>query len=130
MTEIETQQLTELALEARRKAYAPYSNFLVGAALLAGDGTIYTGCNVENTSFGLSICAERTAICKAVSEGRQKFNAIAVAATPLASPCGACRQFIVEFGKDILVISVDANDPTKTRTWTCEELIPENFRLS
>jgi cytidine deaminase len=128
MTE-EHQQLIDIALEARLKAYAPYSEFLVGAAILCEDGTIFTGCNVENTSYGLCICAERTAICKAVSEGHQKFKAIAVSATPLASPCGACRQFIVEFGKDIVVLSVDANDPKQTKSWTIEELIPENFRF-
>jgi cytidine deaminase len=129
MTPIETHQLIELALEVRQRAYAPYSHFLVGAALLANDGSIFTGCNVENTSYGLSICAERTAICKAVSQGYQKFRTIVVAAAPLASPCGACRQFLVEFGKDIMVISINADDPTETRSWTSAELIPENFRL-
>ena len=122
-------ELIKLALDARLKAYAPYSDFLVGAALLCEDGTIFTGCNVENTSYGLAICAERTAICKAVSEGHQKFKTIVVSATPLASPCGACRQFLVEFGNDIEVISVDANDPTQTKSWTSEEHIPENFHL-
>ena len=100
------QHLIQQAAEAREVAYAPYSNFLVGAALLTADGKTFTGCNVENASYGLSICAERTAICKAVSEGHQAFRAIAVAASPLASPCGACRQFIVEFGKDLSLIHI------------------------
>ena len=96
---------------------------------MAKDGSVFTGCNVENTSYGLCICAERTAICKAVSEGYQDFEAIAVAATPFATPCGACRQFIVEFGKEIEVIAVDANDPAQIKSWTSEQLIPENFKF-
>ena len=123
-------RLIESAIAARERAYAPYSNFKVGAALLLSDGkTIITGCNVENSSYGLAICAERNAICAAVAEGKQKFSAIVVAATPLASPCGACRQFIVEFGKDIDVISVDANDTSKILRWTSDQLIPDSFEL-
>ena len=129
MNEAARDNLIKLAIAARDKAYAPYSNFFVGAALLAKDGSVFTGCNVENTSYGLCICAERTAICKAVSEGYQDFEAIAVAATPFATPCGACRQFIVEFGKEIEVIAVDANDPAQTKSWTSEQLIPENFKF-
>jgi len=121
--------LIAAAIEARKNAYAPYSNFKVGAALLTTDGKVFSGCNVENTSYGLCICAERTAICKAVSEGFQTFEAIAVAAHPFASPCGACRQFIVEFGKEIQVISVDAEDDSNIKAWTAEELIPENFKF-
>ena len=123
-------QLIAQALEAREKAYAPYSNFKVGAALLLDDGeSVVTGCNVENASYGLAICAERNAICAAVAEGRRKFSTIVVAATPLASPCGACRQFIVEFGKDINVISVDANDTSKILRWTSDQLIPDSFEF-
>lgn len=129
MTNQETQRLIDIALAARDTAYAPYSKFRVGAALLSVDGTIFTGCNVENASYGLCICAERTAICKAVSAGHQKFTAIAVAAAPLASPCGACRQFLVEFGTEIQVISVNAANPAETKTWTIGDLIPENFRF-
>jgi cytidine deaminase len=122
--------LIEQALHAREQAYAPYSNFKVGAALLLDDGeSVVTGCNVENASYGLAICAERNAICAAVAEGRQKFSAIVVAATPLASPCGACRQFIVEFGKDIEVVSVDANDPSKLLRWSSGDLIPDSFEF-
>jgi cytidine deaminase len=129
MTPDVQQELISLAIKSRQLAYAPYSNFLVGAALLAADGSIYTGCNVENTSYGLCICAERTAICKAVSEGHQEFQAIAVAANPFATPCGACRQFIVEFGKQIEIIAVDANNPDHVKTWVIEDLIPENFEF-
>lgn len=129
MTDSQRGALVRKALQARGRAYAPYSNFHVGAALQTANGTVFTGCNVENTSYGLCICAERTAICKAVSEGHQSFEAIAVAATPFATPCGACRQFLVEFGKQIEVICVDADHPAKTRTWTIEQLIPENFKF-
>ena len=121
--------LIEVALKVREHAYAPYSEFLVGAAVLTDDGNIFVGCNVENASYGLAICAERNAIAAAVAAGKQKFIAIAVAATPLASPCGACRQFIFEFGDDIQVISVDASDPASRKQWTSKELLPSGFRL-
>ena len=123
------QRLIEKAIAAREAAYAPYSDFKVGAALLLSDGSIVTGCNVENASYGLAICAERNAICHAVAEGHQEFSAIAVAASPLASPCGACRQFIVEFGKAIDVISVDPAAPSKIRRWKSGALIPDSFEL-
>ena len=123
-------RLIEAAIRARERAYAPYSKFKVGAALLLSDGkTIVTGCNVENASYGLAICAERNAICAAVAAGHQEFIAIVVAASPLASPCGACRQFIVEFGKSIEVISVDPDDTSKTLRWTSGELIPDHFEF-
>ena len=99
ITEQEIQKLIERAIVAREKTYSPYSHFGVGAALLCEDGVIYEGCNIENASYGLTNCAERTAIFKAVSEGRTKFKALAVVADtegPCA-PCGACRQVISEF---------------------------------
>jgi len=129
MSEAKYSALIVAALQARQNAYAPYSDFLVGAALLTTDGTVFTGCNVENSSFGICICAERTAICKAVSEGYREFEAIVVAATPFASPCGACRQTLAEFGTDIKVVGVDADEVSNTKTWTVEELIPETFKL-
>ena len=92
------ESLLAAASQARQNAYADYSGFLVGAALLTTDGTIVTGCNVENASYGLSICAERTAVVRAIAMGYTQFNRIAVVASPLATPCGACRQFVVEFG--------------------------------
>ena len=125
----ELQQLVTAAIQARKNAYAPYSNFQVGAALLTKDGETFVGCNVENASYGLCICAERTAICTAVANKRTSFRAIAVAAAPLASPCGACRQFLVEFGKDITVVSVDPHDTDQFRVWSSGELIPESFEF-
>ncbi len=121
------EKLVTAALATRKLAYAPYSNFLVGAALLTETGEIFTGCNVENASYGLAICAERTAICKAVSESHRRIKAIVIAAVPLATPCGACRQFIVEFGKDIEVVCVDAENPKNRNRWTSADLIPDSF---
>lgn len=96
------EKLIQAAIEAREKAYAPYSKYKVGAALLTESGKIYTGCNVENASFGATICAERTAAVKAISDGEMKFRALAVVVEgePVA-PCGICRQFLVEFGGDL-----------------------------
>ncbi|CAH1994207.1 unnamed protein product [Acanthoscelides obtectus] len=119
-SEIKAQNLIREATEVRSFAYCPYSNFQVGAALLCTDGTIYKGCNVENNSFTVGICAERTAYVKAISEGKRKFSAVAVVAyqeDSFTTPCGACRQFMSEFGdvpvyitkpsyKDVLVSSV------------------------
>ena len=114
-------ELARAAIRARRMAYAPYSNFYVGAAILSTDGRIFTGCNVENAAFGAGICGERTALFKAVSEGAQKFEAIAVCGggaeidevseLPLTSPCGICRQALYEFGGDDLkVLLVQSED--------------------
>ena len=100
MAQINLEELFSLARKAAEVAYAPYSKFRVGAALLADDGTVFTGCNVENRSFGLTICAERNAVFKAVSEGRRSFKALAIS-TPDSinpvGPCGACRQVLSEF---------------------------------
>jgi len=118
-------ELVALAAEARKKAHAPYSHFAVGAALLASSGRIYTGCNVENASYGLSICAERVAVFKAVSEGEREFEAIAVVTENGATPCGACRQVLMEFGDDIQVIVADATG--HRRSFALTELLPEGF---
>ncbi|MDQ0496844.1 MULTISPECIES: cytidine deaminase [Paenibacillus] len=122
-------QLIQEALEARKQAYIPYSNFQVGAAVLGSDGTIYRGCNVENASYGLCNCAERTAIFKMVSEGCRKIDAIAVAADTAGpvSPCGACRQVISEFAHvdtKIYLTNLHGN----TEEWTMEKLLPGAFR--
>ncbi|MBI3813740.1 MAG: cytidine deaminase [Nitrospinae bacterium] len=117
------------AKKARENAYAPYSKFKVGAAVLTGDGKIFTGCNVENSSYGLSICAERTAIFNAVSAGYKKFTKIAVVTDtePPASPCGACRQVIFEFGDDIEVIMANLKGDVKIKK--IDELLKDGFKL-
>ena len=100
--------ILKLAREAQKRSYSPYSRFSVGAALLTEDGRIYQGCNIENASYGVGICAERTAVFKAVSEGAHSFKAIAIAADTIAWPCGACRQVLNEFAPDIRVLVTDA----------------------
>ncbi len=102
------QRLIAAAQEVRAHAYAPYSGYPVGAALLAEDGTIFTGCNVENSSYGATICAERTAVVKAVSAGVRTFTAIAIVTANAGSPCGICRQVLYEFAPAITVIMADA----------------------
>lgn len=117
--------LIEQAKQAREGAYAPYSQFAVGAALLTRSGRVFTGANVENASYGLTVCAERVAVFKAVTAGEREFAAIAIASSNGASPCGACRQVLAEFGLDMLVISVDMDD--RVRQWRLEELLPASF---
>ncbi len=125
---ISDKELFRMAVKAAGMAYAPFSNFHVGAALLAKDGTVYTGCNIENSSYGATICAERTAMVKAISEGCRDFEAIAIAGNGGASwPCGICRQFMYEFCPGIRVISGDGED--KLKIYTLSELLPEGFRL-
>ena len=101
---ITDEDLLAAARDAMKHSYSPYSGFPVGAALLCTDGTVYQGCNIENASFGLTNCAERTAVFKAVSEGKRSFQAIAIAANKIAWPCGACRQVLNEFAPDIRVL--------------------------
>ena len=122
-------ELLELALAARKNAYAKYSNYSVGAALLGVSGKIYTGVNVENASFPLCMCAERTAIFKAVSEGEREFQAIAIASENGGSPCGGCRQVLSEFGLDIQVITVDSDGNIHLDTHV-EDLLPSAFKPS
>ena len=119
------EELIELAREARQRAYAPYSRFAVGAALLGRSGRVYTACNVENVSYGLSICAERAAVFKAVSEGEQEFKALAVVTSAGGSPCGACRQVLAEFNYNMTVYVADTEG--QYRAFTMEELLPEAF---
>ncbi len=126
--QIET--LIESALAARGNAYARYSKFRVGAAVLtANKDRIYQGCNVENASYGLSLCAERVAICSAITDGATEIVAVAITASPVAMPCGACRQFIHEFGGDIKLICVDADRPEQRTFCTISDLIPDCFSL-
>ena len=119
-------RLIETARAAQRRAYCPYSHYQVGAALEAEDGTVFAGCNVENASYGLTICAERAAICSAVSAGAQRFRRLVVAtdSEPPAPPCGACRQVLAEFGAELLV---EAVGPTRSKRWTMRELLPDAF---
>lgn len=107
LTDEERQALIELANEARRRAYAPYSKYPVGAALRTSTGRLYTGCNVENAAYPQCMCAERVAIFKAVSEGETQFDVIAIVTPNGGSPCGGCRQVLAEFGLDTIVLIAD-----------------------
>ena len=118
--------LIEAALEARKWAYAPYSRYAVGAALLADSGKIYTGSNVENAAYPVSICAERAAVFTAVHQGERKFRAIAIATENGGSPCGSCRQVLAEFGLDTRVIVVDGEGRITLQA-NLADLLPEAF---
>jgi cytidine deaminase len=124
---MDTKQLIKKALEAQDKAYVPYSGFKVGAALLTKSGNIYTGCNIESASYTPTICAERTAISKAVSEGEQDIEAIAVVGNPeqFTYPCGVCRQVIREFGRDATIII--AKNENEYKMYKLDELLPYSF---
>ena len=121
-------ELFRMAVEASENAYAPFSNFHVGAALLTEDGKVFTGVNIENSSYGATICAERTAMVKAISEGARDFESIAIAGNGGTSwPCGICRQFMYEFCPEIRVISGENED--ELQVYTLKELLPEGFKL-
>ena len=120
------QKLIETSLGVRRWAYAPYSKYHVGAALLTSSGKIYDGVNFENAAYPTSMCAERTAVFKAVSEGEKKFTAIAVASSNGGTPCGACRQVLSEFGLDTIVLVVNGEGNIERET-TVAELLPGAF---
>ena len=121
------------AIEARKNAYTPYSHFQVGAALLAEDGTVYRGCNVENAAYTPTNCAERTAFFKAVSEGRRSFRAIAIVAAPQGkplqptAPCGVCRQVMMEFCDPDSFRILMATSPEDYKIYTLRQLMPEGF---
>lgn len=122
--------LVRAACEARLRSYSPYSRFRVGAALLGRSGKVYAGTNVENASFGLSICAERAAVFRAVADGEREFEAIAVCADGLAPtpPCGACRQVLLEFGPDMVLLMAGDRGPDGTvKRYTVSDLVPEAF---
>ena len=128
------EELTKIAIESMSRAYAPYSGYKVGAALLCADGTVFTGCNIENGAFSPSICAERTAFAKAVSEGYRGFTAIAVCGgkdgviSGIFPPCGVCRQVMREFCKDdFLIYMIDKEGHYETRTLA--QLLPDSFSL-
>lgn len=122
-------ELIEISISAQEFAYAPYSQFKVGAALLCTDGSVYTGCNIENSTYGATNCAERTAVFKAVSEGKREFSAIAITSSggELTFPCGICRQVLSEFSPEMRVILSDNDNNIKT--FSLSELIPHSFKL-
>lgn len=129
MIEIGDQQLVLLAKQARTKAYVPYSNFRVGAALKAKNGQVYLGCNIENAAFSPTICAERTAIFKAISEGQKQFVALAVIADTeeIITPCGVCRQVLAEFFDDNTIIYL-ANMKGRVIRTNISQLLPQAFK--
>lgn len=128
-------ELLKIAKEARERAYAPYSHFYVGAALLCEDGSVYTGCNIENASFSPTCCAERTAVFKAVSEGKRRFSAIAVvggksdseANTP-CYPCGVCRQVISEFCDDSFLVITENGGIAESTAFS--DILPKRFKIN
>ncbi|NOT07813.1 MAG: cytidine deaminase [Gemmatimonadales bacterium] len=121
-----TDRLVVAARAMQEHAYCPYSHYRVGAALEAEDGSVFVGCNVENASYGLAICAERSAVAAAVGAGARRFKRIVVAtdSDPPAPPCGACRQVLAEFGLELEVESVG---PKQSRRWRMAELLPDSF---
>jgi len=118
--------LIAVAQRAREHAYAPYSGYAVGAAVRTRSGRVFTGCNVENASYGATVCAERVALWKAVSEGERDFEAIAVVTLNGGSPCGPCRQVMAEFAPDMRVIIADVHG--NARVTTVRELLPDRFK--
>lgn len=123
---MKNEDLIDKALEAKKNAYVPYSQFQVGAAVLTDDGCVYTGCNIENASYSPTICAERVAISKAVSEGKTHIKKVAIVGdSDLTYPCGVCRQVIREFGKDSKVII--ANSKEDYKVYDLEDLLPHSF---
>lgn len=133
LNDIPITELIRSAMEARKKAYAPYSGYLVGAAVLTNELRIYTGCNIENAAYTPSVCAERCAISKAVSEGWRRFKAIAVAGSPrgeitqYAFPCGVCRQVMREFADPEHFVVIVAKSEQEYRVFSLKELLPESF---
>ena len=133
ISDIPVAELIRSAMEARKKAYAPYSGYMVGAAVLTNELRIYTGCNIENAAYTPTVCAERTAIFKEVSEGRRRFKAIAVVGSPkggitqYAFPCGVCRQVMREFADADNFVVIVAKSEQDYQALTLRELLPEGF---
>ncbi len=126
MTRRSDQALIRAARDAREHAHAPYSGYAVGAAVRTRSGRIFTGCNIENASFGATVCAERVALWKAVSEGERDFDALAVVTLNGGSPCGLCRQVMAEFAPEMRIIIADLQG--NFRETTVEDLLPDRFR--
>lgn len=127
-------ELIDLAIGARERAHAPYSNFKVGAALLTKSGKVYQGANMECSSYSMAVCAERVALVKALYDGEKEFDKIAVVggkdSLEYTTPCGACRQFLADFGTDLEVImGYEENGEIKEKAFTLKELLPESFQL-
>jgi cytidine deaminase len=120
-------ELIQAALEAQQRAFCPYSNFPVGAAIRTENGKIYQGVNVENASFGLTLCAERVAAAAAVAAGDQDFAAIAIVSRGGVAPCGACRQFLAEFNPALPIVMIDPQRPTEIAQTTLDVLLPSRF---
>ena len=127
MTNHQRSNLIRLACEARTNAHAPYSKFLVGAALLTESGEFVFGCNIENASYGLTICAERVALSTAVAAGHRRFQALAIATSGGHPPCGACRQFAAEFCEDLPILLIDSDQPDHVSESHLRELLPGRF---
>src|SRR5262245_18719262 len=120
-------KLIEAALAIRQHAYARYSQFLVGAALLAEDGRTFVGCNVENVSYGLTNCAERSAVFAAIAAGQRRFSLLAIASAGGVTPCGACRQVLMEFAPDLPILLIDADQPATVVEVNLRDLLPGAF---
>ena len=125
-SDVAIEQLLEAAIAVTHNAYIPYSHYPVGAALRATDGTVYSGCNVENAAYPATICGERTALVKAVSEGRREFDVIVVVTKNAGSPCGLCRQMLYEFSPNLRVILADLDGNIASDT-TLSALLPDGF---
>ncbi|MCX7839263.1 MAG: cytidine deaminase [Anaerolineae bacterium] len=121
------EKLIALARAARKRAYAPYSRYAVGAAVLAKSGKVYTGCNIENAAYPSGLCAERVAIFKAVSEGERELVAMVVVTSNLGSPCGACRQVFSEFADDEAIIVLASARGKRRKTYRMREILPDRF---
>jgi cytidine deaminase len=124
---IDIEQLVQMARQARKHAYVPYSNYAVGAAVLAASGKIYAGCNVENAAYPSGVCAERVAIFKAASEGERKMVALVVVTSNVGSPCGACRQVFSEFAADDAVIVLAPARGKRRKRFIMQEILPDRF---
>ncbi len=127
MNDRDRQELIAAALEAQQRFYAPYSNFPVGAAIRTASGKIFQGCNVENASYGLTICAERVAATSALAAGEKEFVGVAVVSRGGVSPCGACRQFLAEFSPNVEIVMVDSQRPSEIHEATLAQLLPGRF---
>lgn len=122
--------LADAAVKVRERAYARYSQFAVGAALYSASGQTFLGCNVENASYGLTICAERAAVFAAVAAGQREFTLLAIASSGGVTPCGACRQVLAEFAPNLPILLINTDDPNNIATTNLRDLLPHAFQLT